>query len=402
MILELPTSFADARKVIEKINLAGYEAYFVGGCVRDLILNNENNDIDIATSAFPQEVKTIFPRTVDVGIDHGTVAVLYNQQQFEITTFRTESTYTDYRRPDSVNFVRSLEEDLKRRDFTINALALSNNGMVIDHFNGLQDISNKIIRAVGEPSERFQEDALRIMRGFRFSSQLNFSIEQNTFEAIKSHVYLLEKISIERIHIEWIKLLLSKNRNSGLIAFLDSNAFHFCPCMENFNLIIKELLKINPLPFDTEQLAWIIIFKIGKYNSDEVSNFLVRWKCSNKIIKQVVSCLNLLDEVLVGGFTKWIVYFLGEENSYLVSKACFYFDGRNRDKDVEHLLKNIPIVSKRDLNISGIEILNLSQKNPGPWVGELLDLIESEVIEGHLVNTNDTLVNFALSYLKGD
>lgn len=206
---KMPSEFQEALPVLEKIKEAGFEAYFVGGSVRDALLNRPIHDVDIASSAYPEEIKTIFPRTVDVGIEHGTVLVLEGQGEYEITTFRTEDVYVDYRRPSQVSFVRSLEEDLKRRDFTINALALNQEGEIVDLFNGLADMKNRTLRAVGVASERFNEDALRIMRGFRFQAGLDFDLEELTFQAMADCAPLLEKISVERIFIEFDKLLMA-------------------------------------------------------------------------------------------------------------------------------------------------------------------------------------------------
>ena len=169
------------------------------------------HDEDIATSSYPEETKQIFPRTADIGIEHGTVLVLDGDEEYEVTTFRTEDVYVDYRRPSSVSFVRSLEEDLKRRDFTVNAFALDETGEIVDLFDGLQDLENQVLRAVGVASERFNEDALRIMRGFRFQASLGFELEQETFEAMKTLTALLEKISVERTFVEFDKLLLAPN-----------------------------------------------------------------------------------------------------------------------------------------------------------------------------------------------
>ena len=184
-LTHLPSEFQEALPILEKLKAAGFEAYFVGGSVRDAILGRPIHDVDIATSAYPEETKQVFARTIDVGIEHGTVLVLHGQQEYEITTFRTEDIYVDYRRPSQVSFVRSLEEDLKRRDFTINAYALSDKAQIVDLFSGLADLENKVLRAVGLAQERFNEDALRIMRGFRFAASLDFDIEEATFEAMK-------------------------------------------------------------------------------------------------------------------------------------------------------------------------------------------------------------------------
>ena len=176
-IKKLPAIFEPARPVLQKIEEAGYEAYFVGGCVRDTILHDEIHDIDIATSAYPSEIKAIFNHTVDTGIEHGTVMILDHGTGYETTTFRTESGYQDYRRPDKVTFVRSLSEDLQRRDFTINALALREDGEVIDLFDGLEDLQKHLIKAVGNPNERFHEYYLRMMRAVRFASKIDFVID---------------------------------------------------------------------------------------------------------------------------------------------------------------------------------------------------------------------------------
>ena len=173
---KIPQEFTVALPLLQQIRAAGFEAYFVGGSVRDTILGLPIHDVDIATSAYPAEIKAIFERTVDTGIEHGTVMVLDHGEGYEITTFRTESGYQDFRRPDKVEFVRSLKEDLKRRDLTINALALAPDGTVIDMFSGLDDLKNKTIRAVGDPTERFFEDALRMMRTVRFASQLDLKV----------------------------------------------------------------------------------------------------------------------------------------------------------------------------------------------------------------------------------
>ncbi|HRK99784.1 MAG TPA: CCA tRNA nucleotidyltransferase, partial [Trichococcus flocculiformis] len=183
MIIEAP-EFQKAIPIIEAIERAGYEAYFVGGSVRDALLHLDISDVDIASSAMPEEIQRIFPITFDVGIQHGTVMVLHERETYEITTFRTESKYEKFRRPEKVEYVRSLQDDLKRRDFTINAIAIDRHGNIKDFFSGQEDLANKLIRAVGNPEERFREDALRMMRAARFVSQLDFEIEQATKEAI--------------------------------------------------------------------------------------------------------------------------------------------------------------------------------------------------------------------------
>ena len=195
--------------IIKNLQRHGYDAYAVGGCVRDSILNRKPEDWDITTSAKPEQVKRIFRRTVDTGIEHGTVTVLIGKDGFEVTTYRVDGLYEDGRHPKEVTFTSRLEEDLKRRDFTINAMAYNDDERLVDAFGGMRDLNYHLIRCVGDPKERFSEDALRILRAVRFSAQLAFPIEPETAEAIKSLAPNLEKISAERIQAELVKLLVS-------------------------------------------------------------------------------------------------------------------------------------------------------------------------------------------------
>lgn len=206
MKIELPRKVV---LIIKNLQRHGYDAYAVGGCVRDSILNRKPEDWDITTSAKPEQVKRIFRRTVDTGIEHGTVTVLIGKDGFEVTTYRVDGLYEDGRHPKEVTFTSRLEEDLKRRDFTINAMAYNDDERLVDAFDGMRDLNYHLIRCVGDPKERFSEDALRILRAVRFSAQLAFPIEPETAEAIKSLAPNLEKISAERIQAELVKLLVS-------------------------------------------------------------------------------------------------------------------------------------------------------------------------------------------------
>lgn len=206
MKIELPRKVV---LIIKNLQRHGYDAYAVGGCVRDSILNRKPEDWDITTSAKPEQVKRIFRRTVDTGIEHGTVTVLIGKDGFEVTTYRVDGLYEDGRHPKEVTFTSRLEEDLNRRDFTINAMAYNDDERLVDAFGGMRDLNYHLIRCVGDPKERFSEDALRILRAVRFSAQLAFPIEPETAEAIKSLAPNLEKISAERIQAELVKLLVS-------------------------------------------------------------------------------------------------------------------------------------------------------------------------------------------------
>lgn len=195
--------------IIDAIRRAGFEAYVVGGCVRDCILGREPEDWDITTSATPAQVKALFPRTIDTGLQHGTVTVVMDREGFEVTTYRLDGKYEDGRHPKEVTFTPSLEEDLKRRDLTINAMAYNDREGLVDLFGGMEDLEAGIVRCVGNPEERFEEDALRILRAIRFSAQLGYAIEEETLEAIRQLAPRLSRISAERIQVELVKLLVS-------------------------------------------------------------------------------------------------------------------------------------------------------------------------------------------------
>lgn len=222
--------------IIETLQAAGYEAYAVGGCIRDSILGKEPNDWDITTSARPEAVKALFNRTIDTGIRHGTVTVMLDREGFEVTTYRIDGEYEDSRHPREVAYTLELKEDLRRRDFTINAMAYNETDGLVDLFGGMDDITNHIVRCVGDAKERFSEDALRIMRAIRFSAQLGYEIEEKTVEAMKELSGNLCRISAERIQAELVKLLISKHPDYLRVAYKTGITAHILPefdlCME--------------------------------------------------------------------------------------------------------------------------------------------------------------------------
>ena len=205
-MIQLPEK---VKQIIQTITDAGYEAYAVGGCIRDSILGRIPDDWDITTSATPWQIKALFPRTIDTGIQHGTVTVMLDKEGFEVTTYRIDGEYEDSRHPKEVTFTPNLIEDLKRRDFTINAMAYNDEAGLVDIFGGMEDIGRKMICCVGAAEERFSEDALRMMRAIRFSAQLGYTIEENTLKAISVLAPNLRQISAERIQVELTKLLVS-------------------------------------------------------------------------------------------------------------------------------------------------------------------------------------------------
>ncbi|MGX7014039.1 CCA tRNA nucleotidyltransferase [Vagococcus silagei] len=389
----LPQEFTDAIPVMEKIIAAGFEAYFVGGSVRDCFLNQPIHDVDIATSAYPEEIKAIFKKTIDVGIEHGTVLVLADQGEYEITTFRTESTYQDFRRPDQVTFVRSLEEDLKRRDFTMNALAMTTEGEVIDLFDGVQSIKNHEIVAVGNPQERFFEDALRMMRALRFASQLDFDIEVKTLQAIKKHAHLLEKISVERIEIEWVKLLLGQNRAKGLALFIETACYEYCPGLKHQAQALNRFLKLPSNKISNETLAWLLL--IYKLEVNNVSKWMKQWKVSNKMIQDLTAGLALLKIRLEDEWRSNMLYHANPNLIQLVEDAREFLGKDNDYLAAISLYEELPIHKIQELEVNGQVLMQHTQKKGGPWLGETLHELERQVVNGDIQNNQVDLLSKA-------
>ena len=289
-------------RILQKINSAGYEAYIVGGCVRDCFLQRQPQDWDITTSAEPEKIKKIFNRTYDTGLQHGTVTVLWEGEHYEITTYRIEGKYDDCRHPNNVTFTKSLKEDLQRRDFTINAIAYHPQQGIKDYFLGQKHIEQKIIKGVGNATERFQEDALRMLRALRFSAQIGFDIEQSTYEALQQQKELIKKISVERIHDELEKMLLSKYLEKINLLWQSKLLNEISPIlsqkMEQYGEeVIKQMKKS---PFD-RMIRWTIFLQYMEAKQGEA--FLKYLKFDNDTIKTVVPLLkHLKDDIVLGEY----------------------------------------------------------------------------------------------------
>jgi len=389
----LPKEFEEARPIMQTIEAAGFEAYFVGGSVRDTLLHKEIHDVDIATSAYPEEVKALFHKTVDTGIEHGTVMILDHGIGYETTTFRTEATYQDYRRPDSVTFVRSLKEDLKRRDFTINALAMRENGEIIDLFAGLDDLNNGIIKAVGNPEERFNEDALRMMRAVRFASQLNFKIEVETEKAIKNHAELLEKIAVERIQVEFIKMLLGQEPAVGLVSFVETGLFQYCPDFKDAQSALESMIKIADLRLPNEATAWGLICHLLNFSSPQTSQFLKNWKTSNQMIESVLKTTKALNAILENRVDNWMLYQTGRTELINAINLAQQLFAATDEAGLLTQYDNLQIKSKKELALTGKDLMTAGVK-PGPQMGQILAEVERKVVENELTNSNDVLTEY--------
>ncbi len=389
----LPQEFIDAKPVLDTIKEAGFEAYFVGGSVRDTLLGLKIHDVDIATSAYPEEIKHIFKKTVDTGIEHGTVMILDHGQGYETTTFRTESGYQDYRRPDKVTFVRSLKDDLKRRDLTINALALAADGEVIDLFDGLKDLQERRIKAVGNPNERFHEDALRMMRAIRFASQLNFEIEDATLAAIVQNAPLLAKIAVERINVEFVKLMLGKDVKKGLEPFITSGLYQYCPQFLKHQQDLKDLLKLNQITCENEEMCWTLL--LFALHITKPAAFLKVWKVSNEMIRHVEKALTCVNDLKQEQLDALSMYHAGEKALKLALAVAKLYQP---SLDKAHILADyqaLPIKNKDELRLNGKILLQETNLKPGPQLGKILNEVERQVVIGQIKNEKTKLLQLA-------
>ncbi|MCT6856369.1 MAG: CCA tRNA nucleotidyltransferase [Bombilactobacillus mellis] len=384
-----PQQLRAAVPVLERINQAGFEVYFVGGCVRDMLLQRPLHDVDLATSAYPQEIKQIFPQTIDTGIEHGTVTVIYQKKAYEITTFRTESGYQDYRRPDKVEFVRSLKEDLKRRDFTINALAMNAQGEIIDLFAGIADLQQRQIRAVGVAADRFHEDALRMLRAVRFQAQLNFTIEKQTLAGIKTNAALLSHIATERIREEFIKLMEGCNRQAGLTSLYQTQLYRFCPGLATYDF--PKILQFAAGQITDEATVWSFLAYLGQLKRAQVRPFLRQWKVANNNIKLVQAAIELLDNYQG---SNWQLYIAGQAATATAAQVLRLTRQQELAEQLIEQYQDLPLKSPHQLAINGQQIMQVLNLSPGPQIGQYLKQIQQAIVAGQLVNDYQTIVNY--------
>lgn len=362
-------------KVIEQLENQGYEAVFVGGAVRDYILGKPAKDIDIATSAEPSEVKAVFSNTIDVGIQHGTVLVIVDKEPIEVTTFRTEGTYSDSRRPDAVNFVKSLKEDLLRRDFTMNALAMTRTEELIDLFGGRADMEKRVIRAVGRPTERFQEDALRMLRAVRFSSTLDFTIEDATLIAIQENAERARHVSVERIKIEMDKLFTGDNPVQAFHYLDVSGLGEYLPLFPSETTGLKQ-----SIPFATSLEGWAFLLIAGKFSATALSR---SYKLSNdeqRFISAVYEAYNsrLGRLFSVDDFYRFDIAVLKASEKFY--RSIFPQSPTYTDEELVMRKNALPIQSMQDLAVSGKDLIEWAGVRAGRWTGEWIGKIEHAVL----------------------
>lgn len=388
----LPEIFVKAMPVLRTLEDAGFEAYFVGGSVRDVLLHRHVHDVDITTSAYPEEVKELFDKSIDTGIKHGTVTVLYGGESYEITTFRTESGYQNFRRPDHVTFVQNLDKDLKRRDFTINALAMDMHGDIVDLFNGIEDLKNHIIRAVGNPEKRFHEDALRMMRAVRFMSQLEFKLEEKTEQAIKDNHELLKKISVERIREEFVKMGLGPFSRQAFQIFLDTQLSEDVPDFAGK----KNLLQVYPqLKFSptVETSLWAVIIILLKVPNENIGKFMRDWKNSNAMTEKVEQIIKMFDLIADHVPTDYELFEAGED---IIINTIDVADILGQPVSSEALVDRylaLPIKTPSELAVDGRFLIKRGMR-PGAQLGSTLNQIRKKVVACEIENSEEAIEQY--------
>ena len=401
MSIQKEPLFLEALPVMQQLVDAGYEAYFVGGSVRDMLLHKPISDVDIATSATPQEVKEIFSHTVDVGIEHGTVMVIHHKEGYEVTTFRTEEGYEDFRHPDKVTFVRSLEEDLKRRDFTINALAIGIDDQLMDFFDGIGDLERQCIRCVGDAKERFNEDALRMFRAVRFVGQLGFQIEEETKNAISLLKMNLSKVAVERMKVEFEKMIQSSYRKDALKLFVETGLYQACPLFDGKDNILLKLAEF-PLKEMSVLQAWILFVDELNLSDKEVTHLLKSWKSSNEQIRDVLVGYKTYRARKEEEWNFFFAYACPYEVACEVEALLIAQDKSTSMKGLEETYHSLPIRSMNDIHLNGhdiIRILKLDKK--GPIIGQVLKTVEKMILEQSISNDAEVLEMYVLSHFGG-
>ena len=418
---------ADVQKIITELEAAGYEAYAVGGCVRDSILGRTPDDWDITTSALPADIKRIFRRTVDTGIQHGTVTVLMGNCGYEVTTYRIDGIYEDSRHPRDVSFTTDLKEDLRRRDFTINALAYNESTGLVDEFDGIGDLERHVIRCVGNPTERFSEDALRMMRTVRFAAQLGFEIDPATRDAVKELAQNLEHVSAERKMTELTKLICSAHPELlgvcyelGLTAIFlpefdkcmetPQNIIHHCynvgehilrtmmasPCdrVIRFTMMLHDIAKPVVLTVDEDG----IIHNKGHaaVGEEMAGDILRRLKSDNELIRQVTTLVRYHDwrieddkrSVRRAASTLGHDLFpllMQVQRADVAGQSDYMRDEKNAKLEriislYEEICRDGEAISREDLAVTGKDIIAAGIK-PGPQIGDILDEMLEHVLD---------------------
>lgn len=399
--------------VIRTLLWHGHEAYWVGGCVRDEYMGRRVSDMDITTSALPEVTCSVFPKVIPTGIKHGTVTVLMEGQSFEVTTYRVESGYEDHRHPTEVAFVGEVKEDLRRRDFTMNAMARGIDGSWVDPFGGREDIDRQVIRCVGDARLRFREDALRMVRCIRFASVFGFSIALRTWRGILSERDTLGWIAMERIRSEFEKILAGPSPLHGLEMFVRSGLHSRMkapfPYTAHDRKTIEAMERIEP---DRATIRWSLLLLACGITAQEAEELLRSWTFSNKQRESIVKLLSLHESYLQepnegddeSSRLKWIslvlAYGVEASQGWLEMQTALHYTGASSApltfiRQLDAWLQDLKIRSLKDLAITGSELLEALGRRGGPWLGELLGLLLGKAAAGLINNDKESLIEEA-------
>lgn len=395
------SQFELAKPILERLIQHGYEAYFVGGSVRDFIMNRPIHDVDITTNATPDEIEALFEHTIPIGKEHGTINVVWEHENYEVTTFRAEAEYVDHRRPTEVYFVRDLYQDVERRDFTMNAIAMDINYERIDHFDGERDIEQRIIRTVGDAKTRFDEDALRILRGLRFKSQLGFTIEEATFDAMAQQMADLEYLSIERIMNE-LTLLVKGRYVAETFPILEPlQLWRYIPYFKDVDVAA---IKLNA-PVDIESFLAILSYRTNHqaYKPLKLSNAQVR------IIQTLMSAIQSAQTIDTKVQLQQFVYDFGIEVALKINELRPILEDNQIDlpspiifnsASLQAVWEDLPIQSREDLAIDGKWLMQAFQLKGGPWIKDVLRQAECAVIQRRVNNQTEAIIEWVRTHVK--
>lgn len=380
-------------KVIDRLENSGFEAYIVGGSVRDTVIGRKPYDFDVTTSALPAETLEVFAdlRTIPTGLKHGTVTVISDGKPIEVTTFRIDGEYTDSRHPDTVRFTDSITADLSRRDFTVNAMAYNKKRGLVDPFGGKKDIENGIIRAVGEPNKRFFEDALRIMRAFRFSAQLGFYIDKDTLLAARELRGGLKNIAMERISAEFLKLICAPEPKSVLELMIENNILEYI--LGEYIPTQRTLSALGNTP-PSERIRLGVL--MSEACREEARKILAGLRLSGKLMSNALTIANKAAERLCGdeAAARRFIGGCGElcEDVLIAAKALGNLDEGFERAVTENLSKNV-CTTGADLAINGSHLVNIGIT--GTAVGQTLRYLLEQVMETPDKNRADILLSLA-------
>ena len=372
------------KKVVNTLNQNGFEAFVVGGAVRDAMLGQNPDDWDVTTNAMAEQTKQCFDRHFDTGIKHGTITVLMDKKPVEVTTYRIDGEYKDNRRPETVAFTADIKEDLKRRDFTINAMAYNEQAGLLDLYGGAEDLKNKIIRCVGDADTRFGEDALRIMRAIRFAARLGFEIEEKTFKSIVKNRFLLKNISVERIQTELVKML--ETSDNLQLLFKSGVAEVIMPEVD---------FKTVRLPAQTDRETKLSALF---YNVDDSRDFFNRLKFDNNTKHNVLKIIECTREDIATTDYE-VKKLLNKYGETLLEKAMVVSGCYGRDislqKGILQRVKSEPY-SLKHLAVTGNDIMNLGVK--GADIGRVMNALLDEVMKKPVLNVKEKLLDIAKSH----